>query len=66
MCQGARIGTNVLAEFLARGTDAGISEVYLHLERSNDAAIRLYENYRFDVETERAVEFEMRRPLGEG
>jgi ribosomal protein S18 acetylase RimI-like enzyme len=63
--QNASVGTNLLEELLARGAAVGVREVYLHVERSNRAAIALYRSYGFTVEAERAVELRMRRSTGD-
>jgi GNAT superfamily N-acetyltransferase len=63
--QGAGIGTHLLGELLDRGADAGVADVWLHVERSNEAAIALYRKYGFAVADESPMGLEMRLRLAD-
>ncbi|QHS17801.1 GNAT family N-acetyltransferase [haloarchaeon 3A1-DGR] len=63
--QGATIGTRTLGELLERGAEADATEIHLHVERSNRAAIALYRKYGFTAEETRSMELRMRRSIVE-
>ena len=47
---GYGIGKNLLKEFIHWADSNGIKKITLHALETNDKAIRLYQNYGFEVE----------------
>lgn len=61
--QGAGIGSQLLSELLEAHHQRGGGTVTLSVEPTNDAAINLYRNFDFEVETETALEIQMHRTV---
>jgi GNAT superfamily N-acetyltransferase len=57
--QGAGIGTALMESILGHGTDVGISEVWLTVERWNRSAVGLYEKIGFETTDAESFELEM-------
>lgn len=61
--QGAGIGSALLSNLLEAYAERGGGTVLLSVEPTNEAAITLYRKFGFAVETETALEIQMRREL---
>jgi ribosomal protein S18 acetylase RimI-like enzyme len=65
--QEAGIGTRLIEALLGHGSEAGIEQVWLTVERWNRAAINLYEKMGFEVSDAESFEIEMAiRLAGDG
>lgn len=64
--QGAGIGTALMKSILGYGTDEGISEVWLTVERWNRSAVGLYEKIGFETTDAESFELEMAIRLDDG
>lgn len=61
--QGAGVGSELLSELLEAHRERGGGTVQLSVDPTNEAAINLYEKFDFEVETETALEIQMRREV---
>jgi ribosomal protein S18 acetylase RimI-like enzyme len=61
--QGDGVGSELLAALLSAHRARGGGPVTLDVERTNEAAVGLYRKFGFEVATERAMEFSMRRTV---
>jgi ribosomal protein S18 acetylase RimI-like enzyme len=61
--QGAGIGSELLSNLLSAHRERGGGVIKLSVEPTNRAAINLYQKFDFEVETETALEIQMRREI---
>lgn len=61
--QGAGIGSELLASLLSAHRERGGGTIQLSVEPTNRPAVNLYQKFDFEVESETALEIQMRREI---